>query len=86
MSYSNPFQYVTIEEIRRWDINKHYNEKRSSKSVFEIIENIPNQAFEVGLWTSKFCRANSNRCTHHHNYSYKCDFISDHSFACTSKS
>ena len=21
ISYSNPFQYVTIEEIRRWDIN-----------------------------------------------------------------
>ena len=39
----------------------------------------------MGFWASKFCRANRNRCAHHHNYCHKRDLISDYTFACTPK-
>ena len=39
----------------------------------------------MGFWASKLCRANRNRCAHHHNYCHKRDLISDYTFACTPK-
>ena len=36
ISYSNPFQYVTIEEIRRWDMKRPLTDHELRLSLFDV--------------------------------------------------